>query len=131
VNLEDRYEIEALIVGNVLNDPQHLKSIAVLPEYFFDDSFYAVMTYITEHREYNLYDMAKELGLNFELLVELSENLADKKTFQYRVLKLIDISKVRQRARDELDASFAALMNGVDPINVGQILRDNLSKLLG
>ena len=46
MNLEEAYELEALVVGNLLNDPELKKSIAVLPEYFFDPSCANIVEYV-------------------------------------------------------------------------------------
>ena len=130
MNLEEAYELEALVVGNLLNDPELKKSIAVLPEYFFDPSCANIVEYVTERKEYNLYDMCKELDINFELVTELADNPADKKTFQYRVTKLIDIFNVRERIWDEMRAARVALDNNTDPIRIASILRTNVGKIL-
>ena len=36
MNIQDLYELEILIVGCALNNRQHLKSVATMPEYFED-----------------------------------------------------------------------------------------------
>lgn len=130
MNIEASYELEVMVIGNILNDCTHLSEIAVLPEYFFDKSCQDILIYVTEHKTYNLYDMAYHLDVNFESITELATNIANKKVFQDRVLKLREYAEVRMRVYDETLAAVTAMSGGIDPISAGSILKTNLSKLL-
>lgn len=130
MNIEQCYELEVLVIGNILNDRKHLSEIAVMPEYFFDNSCKKIIQYVTDHKTYNLYDMAFDLDINFELVTELATNIVDKSTFQDRVLKLRKYGEIRMRVYDETLAAVAAMSGGIDPISAGSILKSNLEKIL-
>ena len=131
MNIQDLYELEILIVGCALNDRQHLKSVATMPEYFEDKSCRDVIAYISKYPSFNLYDMCAELNINFELATSLHENsYCDTDTYIYRVIKLATWSKVRKSIRDEINASQHALNTGLMPERVAEVLINNLGKLL-
>ena len=122
-------EVEAIVIGNILNDRNHLKNFAVLPRYFFDRSFADIVEYVTSHDEYNLYDMCQELDINFELATDLSTCIADKATFQNRMLVLIDQSNRRDALYNEIRQARDA-MGELDPLSVAEILHHNLGRIL-
>ena len=130
MDIQATYELEVLVVGNVLNDRNNLKHIAVMPEYFFDQSCRAIIEYVTKHETYNTYDMCHDLDVNFELTMELATNFVDKKTFQDRVLKIRNYAEIRQRIWDEIVASQHAMAGGIDPLSAGSILITNLGNML-
>ena len=131
MNIQDLYELEILIVGCALNDRQHLKSVATMPEYFEDKSCREVIEYINRDQSFNLYDMCVELNINFELATSLHENsYCDTETYVYRVIKLATWSKARQSIRDEIHSAQHALNTGLMPERVAEILINNLGKLL-
>lgn len=131
MNIQDCYELEVIVIGNILNDRKHLTEVAVMPEYFFDQSCRAILEYVTENKTYNLYDMAYKLDVNFEAITELATNIANKAVFQDRVMKLREYAQVRTRVWDELVAAQHAMNAGVDPISAGSILTTNLKTILG
>lgn len=131
MNIQDLYELEILIVGCALNNRQHLKSVATMPEYFEDKSCREVIEYINRDQSFNLYDMCVELNINFELATSLHENsYCDTETYVYRVIKLATWSKARQSIRDEINVAQHALNTGLMPERVAEILINNLGKLL-
>jgi len=130
MNIQDMYELEVLVIGNILNDRKHLSEIAVLPEYFFDNSCRAILNYVSGHKVYNLYDMCLDLDINFELAAELATNFVDKKTFQDCVIKLRGYAELRTRVYDEIVAAQHAMAGGIDPISAGSILKNNLGKMI-
>lgn len=130
MNIETAYELEVLVIGNILNDHKHLSEIAVLPEYFFDKSCQEILIYVSEHKTYNLYDMCVDVDINFETATELATNMANKAVFQDRVLKLREYAETRMRVYDETLAAITAMSGGIDPISAGSILKTNLGKLL-
>jgi len=130
MNIQDMYELEVLVIGNILNDRKHLSEIAVLPEYFFDNSCRAIINYVSEHKVYNLYDMCLDLDINFELATELATNFVDKNTFQDCVIKLRGYAELRTRVYDEIVAAQHAMAGGIDPISAGSILKNNLDKMI-
>jgi len=118
MNIQDMYELEVLVIGNILNDRKHLSEIAVLPEYFFDNSCRAIINYVSEHKVYNLYDMCLDLDINFELATEDC------------VIKLRGYAELRTRVYDEIVAAQHAMAGGIDPISAGSILKNNLDKMI-
>ena len=131
MNIQDLYELEILIVGCALNNRQHLKAVATMPEYFEDKSCREVIEYINRDQSFNLYDMCVELNINFELATSLHENsYCDTDTYIYRVIKLATWHKARQSIREEINAAQHALNTGLMPERVAEILINNLGKIL-
>lgn len=127
--MRDTYELEMLVIGNILNDRRHLSSIAIFPEYFQDQTCRKIYDYVKENKEYNLYDMCYELDINFELCTQVSTCIADTATFQYRVIKLRDFYSIRGNIINELKSAIEALTT-VDPVYVAETLQHNLGRIL-
>jgi hypothetical protein len=135
MNTEELDQLEYLIIGSILNNPDHLKSHAVRADYFEDYGCYELMLKLNKLGEAKepiiLVEIAEELGMQLETLINLSYCFADKKTFRLRVEKLRTAWTMRNKIRAHVAAAVSGLESGVRPEYAAKALISNLTQVLG
>ena len=132
---EELDQLEYLIIGNILNNPDHLQNIAVTPEYFEDGGCYNLLEELlrlwSAKEPIILVEIADKLGMSLEVLCDLSQHPATKKLFIERVGKLRKAYLMRFNIRRHITGAIDALIEGTRPEYVGKALITNLTKELG